>query len=472
VTTDAHQRFHEWLTAGAEGEPPRDLAIHASVCAGCHESIAAFDRLAAIDPGRAAMPGGAATGPATGPAKLAPVLPAPATTAPTTQPVAAHIRPMPTRVTTLTASNLAARIGAAHIAEAPVAAPPVKPPPPPVAAGGDQGGGRRRSRVAVLLAATVFGALILGVGATQLISAFRGGGQVAQATPTPSQSELFTNTPQPSGSFTPPESTSPMESVTAAPTPVATAIPTPIPTPKPTAPPKPGSPGAPTGLTAVATIGHITLHWSAPASNGGSPITRYDIYRDGSNTKLYSTTSPTLTEGVGNGDTHVYRVTAVNKVGAGPYSNPASATTPNVPGAPGSLSATGEIGLIALSWSAPASNGSPITRYDIFIDGAGSPVQVTSLGYTDVVPADGSHHTYVVKAVNAVGSSSPAFASADEATPTPPPPTPTPSPTETPSPPPPQCSDGIDNDGDGYIDYPADPGCTDSNDDDELPINP
>jgi hypothetical protein len=33
---------------------------------------------------------------------------------------------------------------------------------------------------------------------------------------------------------------------------------------------------------------------------------------------------------------------------------------------------------------------------------------------------------------------------------------------------PPQCSDGVDNDGDGYIDYPADPGCTDRTDDDET----
>ena len=35
-------------------------------------------------------------------------------------------------------------------------------------------------------------------------------------------------------------------------------------------------------------------------------------------------------------------------------------------------------------------------------------------------------------------------------------------------PPPPQCSDGIDNDGDGQIDYPADKGCTDANDNDEY----
>jgi MYXO-CTERM domain-containing protein len=32
----------------------------------------------------------------------------------------------------------------------------------------------------------------------------------------------------------------------------------------------------------------------------------------------------------------------------------------------------------------------------------------------------------------------------------------------------PQCEDGIDNDGDGLIDYPADPGCTSPTDDSEL----
>ncbi len=34
--------------------------------------------------------------------------------------------------------------------------------------------------------------------------------------------------------------------------------------------------------------------------------------------------------------------------------------------------------------------------------------------------------------------------------------------------PPPQCSDGIDNDGDGLVDFPADPGCSSTTDDDEF----
>ncbi|MBI2452308.1 hypothetical protein HYV50_04510 [Candidatus Pacearchaeota archaeon] len=34
-----------------------------------------------------------------------------------------------------------------------------------------------------------------------------------------------------------------------------------------------------------------------------------------------------------------------------------------------------------------------------------------------------------------------------------------------------QCDDGIDNDNDGFIDYPADPGCTNRLDDSEFPVN-
>jgi hypothetical protein len=53
---EAHQRFRDWLTAGAEGEPPRDVAVHASVCTECRRSIAALDLLAVVNPGMASMP--------------------------------------------------------------------------------------------------------------------------------------------------------------------------------------------------------------------------------------------------------------------------------------------------------------------------------------------------------------------------------------------------------------------------------
>ena len=38
-------------------------------------------------------------------------------------------------------------------------------------------------------------------------------------------------------------------------------------------------PGAPAGLTATAGDGQVTLSWAAPASDGGSPVTGYNVYK-------------------------------------------------------------------------------------------------------------------------------------------------------------------------------------------------
>lgn len=54
--TELHQRFHEWLLAGAPGEPPRDAALHASACDRCLGDAAAMDALLAVDVAGAGMP--------------------------------------------------------------------------------------------------------------------------------------------------------------------------------------------------------------------------------------------------------------------------------------------------------------------------------------------------------------------------------------------------------------------------------
>src|SRR5205809_169233 len=95
------------------------------------------------------------------------------------------------------------------------------------------------------------------------------------------------------------------------------------------APPTP--PSAPQNLAATGGNAQVTLTWQAPASNGGSPITNYRIYRGTSSNgeTLKATIGNVLTytdTTVTNGVTYYYQVSAVNAAGEGPRSNEASAT--------------------------------------------------------------------------------------------------------------------------------------------------
>jgi Bacterial Ig domain len=59
---DLHERFADWLAGGAEGDPPRDLAIHASGCMDCMRAVAALESVQAVDAGAASMPPSHAVG--------------------------------------------------------------------------------------------------------------------------------------------------------------------------------------------------------------------------------------------------------------------------------------------------------------------------------------------------------------------------------------------------------------------------
>jgi len=97
-------------------------------------------------------------------------------------------------------------------------------------------------------------------------------------------------------------------------------------------PSSPTVPSAPQNLQATAGNGQVTLTWSAPASDGGSTITQYKIYRgtsSGGESFFDSVSGTTLTytnTELTNGVTYYYQVTAVNSVGESPPSNEASAT--------------------------------------------------------------------------------------------------------------------------------------------------
>ena len=139
-------------------------------------------------------------------------------------------------------------------------------------------------------------------------------------------------------------------------------------------PPGVNPPGAPTGVTGSPLDHAVSLSWSAPSADGGSPIGSYRItpYIGGVAQTPIETgsaaTSYTVT-GLSNGTTYTFTVAAGNAAGFGTESNPSAPVTPappTVPGAPTGVTGAPRNGAVALTWTAPASNGgSPITCYRI-----------------------------------------------------------------------------------------------------------
>jgi hypothetical protein len=90
------------------------------------------------------------------------------------------------------------------------------------------------------------------------------------------------------------------------------------------------APGAPTGVTGDAGNNQVTVHWTPPASDGGSPITSYTVTGTpgGSCTATPSATPSCVVSGITNGTPYTFVVTATNVVGTGPASAASAAVTP------------------------------------------------------------------------------------------------------------------------------------------------
>jgi len=176
----------------------------------------------------------------------------------------------------------------------------------------------------------------------------------------------------------------------------------------------PTVPGPPIGLATSGGIGQITLTWSPPTSNGGSPITNYRIRRDvvsGGESFLVEIGNVLayIDAGLGSGQRYYYAVTAKNAIGEGPKSNEASAKTFSAPSPPIGLAAMAGNGQVTLTWSPPADNGgSSITNYRVY-RGTASGVETftTEIGnvltYIDTSLVNGQRYYYKVSAKNAVG---------------------------------------------------------------------
>lgn len=127
----------------------------------------------------------------------------------------------------------------------------------------------------------------------------------------------------------------------------------------------------PTSVPLVTTTdgdGSVTLTWSAPVSDGDSPVTDYSVQFHAKGVPWADVdhpTSPTLNLAVGdlvNGTRYAFRVAAVNRMGQGPWSTRVIASPFGPPGPVVDPAAVGSLTAIDLSWDRPASNGGRALR--------------------------------------------------------------------------------------------------------------
>ena len=180
------------------------------------------------------------------------------------------------------------------------------------------------------------------------------------------------------------------------------------------------TPDAPTNIQVThSTPLSATITWTAPANDGGDPTNlSYTLQRSNDNANWASivpTTGLTATDSpLTPGTQYYWRVNSVNSAGIGGTSGTVSYLAPDLPTAPGSLTAalTGANNNAAvLNWVAPSNTyGYAVIGYHIErnVDGTGWTTLVADTGnsglvYTNTGLSAGSSYVYRVSAITAVG---------------------------------------------------------------------
>jgi len=184
-------------------------------------------------------------------------------------------------------------------------------------------------------------------------------------------------------------------------------------------------PGAPTLTTGadgmVAADQSLTVSFTPPASDGGSPVTGYQYSTDAgatwhdrtdsagptASTMTITVASSDGTTALANGTTYDVEVRADNAEGAGPGSAVAVGIPETAPSVPVLTALTVGNGSLAVAVTPASNGGSPITGYEWSLDGGRSwnPSGSTSTTFTIAGLVNGTPDTVVVRAVNGVGSS-------------------------------------------------------------------
>jgi len=170
-------------------------------------------------------------------------------------------------------------------------------------------------------------------------------------------------------------------------------------------------PTAPTVSAPTVADGQVTLTWGAPTSTGGLPITEYVVTDGAGNTATKAAGSSTHTfTGLTNGTGYTFTVKAKNALGYSQATSFSTATPVSVPSTPAQPAVSGSSGSVTATWTAPATGGSAITGYKVYLLKSGvasaSDLNVGSGTFTKTFTglADGSYTVQVI-ATNSIGDS-------------------------------------------------------------------
>jgi Tol biopolymer transport system component len=173
---------------------------------------------------------------------------------------------------------------------------------------------------------------------------------------------------------------------------------------------------APTAVTAVSRVGALAVSWTASVTSTLAPVLHYVVTATpqpatAGVVRTASTSGPVTTAtvtGLTNGVAYLVTVYAVTRGGNGTASKPVGPVTPaTVPAAPTAVVGTASgVGQVTVTWTAPASNGSPLTGYKVTGGPAGALTLAPTVTTTTVAGLTvGQRYVFTVTAANALGSS-------------------------------------------------------------------
>jgi titin len=167
------------------------------------------------------------------------------------------------------------------------------------------------------------------------------------------------------------------------------------------------TPGAPKPGVVDRGNGTITVHWSAPISDGGLPVDAYTVHTDPMSQGCTTTTPSCIITGLRNGTAYRLTVVAQNGVGSGDTAQFAQTVTPaTTPSSVRELGATRADRSVHLDWSAPSDDGGdPVSEYRVTSAATGLLVCATVEPRCTIGPLEnGVPVSFDITAVNGVGA--------------------------------------------------------------------